>query len=191
MNRKDFEYLRDLEGKRIKGDIALTRKQAMRPLLSADGIEIENGEGCSLLMNINFNPEVGTKGITVRVAGLGPICRLDVDGRNHGDAGRSHKHRVTDERSVEKNLRDEVAPRPDLSGSSLRVVFETFCRDARIVHEGALLIPTDAGTAATTAALAGSLEAIEEAVILELNEASRDVDPPPVENEPDDDRSKS
>lgn len=136
MNRLDFQALRDLPDKTIRGPIRLTPKQATLPLLTADRIPIENSAGFSILMNINFNPETGSKGINVTLVGEGPICRLDVDGTNHGGVGRSHKHSVRDEHSVRRSLRDGVAPRGDLSGKSLREVFDDFCERAHISFEG-------------------------------------------------------
>jgi hypothetical protein len=138
MNRSEFEALRALPDKVIRDSIRLTPKQATRPLLTAERIPIENSAGYSLFVNINLNPETGSKGINVTLAGEGAICRLDVDGTNHGAAGRSHKHSVQDEQSVRKSLRDGVVPRSDLSGKPLRDVFRDFCEKARITFEGEL-----------------------------------------------------
>ncbi|MBK9753971.1 MAG: hypothetical protein IPO88_10770 [Nannocystis sp.] len=145
MNRRDFESLRALPGKTISGPIRLSQKQATHPLLTADRIPIENDQGITVWMNINYNPETGTKGINVTLAGEGPICRLDVDGAPHGDAGRSHKHAVLDEQSVRRGLRDGVRPRPDLSGKSLRQVFAEFCATANITHHGVFEAPDERG----------------------------------------------
>jgi hypothetical protein len=141
MNRRDFESLRDLPEKTISGLVRLSQKQATQPLLTADRIPIENTQGVSVWMNINYNPETGAKGINVTVAGEGPICRLDVDGSRHGDAGRSHKHAVQDENSVRRNLRDGVVPRPDLAGKRLRDVFVDFCSASKITHHGSFEDP--------------------------------------------------
>jgi hypothetical protein len=145
MNRLDFETLRDLPGKTIGVPIRLSQKQATQPLLTADRIPIENSQGATLWMNINYNPETGAKGINVTLVGEGPICRLDVDGSVHGDAGRSHKHSVQDEASVRRGLREGVVPRPDLSGKTIREVFEGFCAAARITHTGEFQDPEVGG----------------------------------------------
>jgi hypothetical protein len=138
MNRLEFEALRDLPDKVIRDSIRLTQKHATRPLQTAERISIENSSGYSLVMNVNFNPETGSKGINVSLSGEGAICRLDVDGTNHGFAGRSHKHSVQDEQSVRRSLRDGVVPRSDLSGKPLRDVFRDFCERAKITFEGEL-----------------------------------------------------
>ncbi len=58
-------------------------------------------------MSINFNPETGAKAINVTLVGEGPICRPDVDGSPHGSAGRSHKHSVQNDASVQ--LQDAIS----------------------------------------------------------------------------------
>lgn len=141
MNRTEFEALRDLPSKRIRQDIRWTRRTALRPLLETDGIVIENTEDLELRRNLNFNPENGSKTVNVYVRGLGPICRLDVDGTRHGDAGRSHKHALREDRCPDRNLPDGVMARHELSGQSMREVFQEFCRLALIEHEGTFQDP--------------------------------------------------
>ncbi|HXJ22691.1 MAG TPA: hypothetical protein VMT03_20910 [Polyangia bacterium] len=90
MDRSDFERLRDLPGKVIRADIKFSqRKQAAG--FFADAIEVENSLGISLKLNVRFDPEIGSKTVSVVAMGVGPICRLDVDGPPHRPAGRSHK----------------------------------------------------------------------------------------------------
>ena len=66
----------------------------------ADNIEIQNSLGASLKLNISYNPEVGSKTFNVTASGVGPICRLDVDGPAHRPVGRSHKHSLQTERCL-------------------------------------------------------------------------------------------
>ena len=87
---------------------------------------------------------MGSKTFNVVFIGLGPICRLDVDGTAHRPAGRSHKHALATPRCPDQNLR-QVTDRPDLSGSSLRAVFEAFCAMAQIEHLGAFEEPAGPG----------------------------------------------
>ena len=144
MDRKAFEELRDLPGKRIQRDIRLSRKRDLLPNLTAENIVIENDLGVDVVMNINYNEEIGSKTINVVLKGQGPICRLDVDGPAHRPAGRSHKHSLQTPRCPDRNLPDNVVDRPDLSGKPLRDVFTTFCEMARIEHEGTFESPDDA-----------------------------------------------
>lgn len=144
MDRKTFEALRDLPGKTITGDIRFVRRAALTPVLVAEGIRIDNAAGVELMLTVSYNERVGAKTINVHVPGLGPICRLDVDGPAHRPAGRSHKHSLHDERCPERNLPDGVVDRPDLAGSTIRQVFDEFCRIADIVHVGQLDTPDEA-----------------------------------------------
>ena len=141
MDRTAFEALRDLPDKVIAADIKFARRQALAPVLVAEGIRIENSAGVDLVLTIQFNPTVGAKTVNVHVPGVGPICRLDVDGPAHRPAGRSHKHAVRSERCPDRNLPEAVTDRPELAGKSPREVFDEFCRMAKILHTGAFEDP--------------------------------------------------
>jgi hypothetical protein len=143
VNRTEFETLRDIPGKIIRGDIRFSRRQATSPALVADGIVIENVGGVELRLNITVNPEVGSKTFNVHVPGMGPICRLDVDGPAHPPAGRSHKHALQSDRCPDRNLRDGVTDRPELSGKPIRALFDEFCKLGDISHEGSFETPVD------------------------------------------------
>lgn len=106
MNRTELEALRAIPGKVIRGDIRFSKRQATLPALTAEGIVIESSGGFELRLNITYNPEAGTKTFNVYVRGVGPICRLDVDGPAHRPAGRSHKHSLQSERCPDRNLPD-------------------------------------------------------------------------------------
>lgn len=141
MKKDQFDKLRNLPGKKIAGPVNFSKKQATQPLLHAEGIDIKNDLGAPLKMNINFNPETGAKGINVVHVGEGPICRLDVDGAEHHDKGRSHKHDVQDDNSVRRHLAHGVTTRPEMSGKLLRDIFDTFCQQANIAFEGEFNAP--------------------------------------------------
>jgi hypothetical protein len=143
VDRKAFEELRDLPGKKIRRDIRLSRKKDLLPNLTADNITIENELGIDVVMNINYNEEVGSKTINVVLKGRGPICRLDVDGPPHRPAGRSHKHSLQNSRCPDRNLPDNVFDRPDLAGKPLHELFTLFCKMARIDHEGTFESPDE------------------------------------------------
>ena len=141
MDRAAFEAVRDMPGKIIRGDIRLVARRQTQPALIAENIVIENGAGVTLRMNISYNPEVGSKTFNVTATGVGPICRLDVDGPAHHPAGRSHKHSLRTERCPDRNLPDNVDDRPDLSRKTVSELFEIFCQMANITHDGAFLPP--------------------------------------------------
>lgn len=141
MDKTTFEALRDLPGKRILGDIRPVRQRQLAPLLVAEGIKIENSEGIELVLTIQYNPVVGSKTMNVHVPGVGPICRLDVDGPSHQPHGRSHKHALQSARCPDRNLPDGIVARNDLAGKALQEVFSDFCRMANITHTGQLELP--------------------------------------------------
>ena len=143
MDRITFEGLRDLPGKKIEADIRFSKRTALAPVLVAEGIRIDNEHGVELVLNIQFNPKVGAKTMNVHVPGVGPICRLDVDGPAHRPHGRSHKHSLEDEKCPRRNLPDGVIDRPDLAGKSIREVFEEFCEMASIEHVGCFEEPDE------------------------------------------------
>ena len=142
MDRGTFEAVRDIPGKLIRVDIRLVARRQTQPALVAENIVIENSTGVALRLNINFNPEVGSKTFNVIAAGVGPICRLDVDGPAHRPAGRSHKHALQTDRCPERNLPDHVTDRPDLAGKSVTDLFAMFCQMADITHAGTFFPPT-------------------------------------------------
>ncbi len=114
MDRPTFEEVRDLEGKRIEQDVRFSRPKATAPVLVAEGISIVNGLGLDVRMTIHHNTEAGGKTINVYIPGVGPICRLDVDGPAHAPAGRNHKHAIQCERCPDRNLPDGVIRNPSV-----------------------------------------------------------------------------
>lgn len=143
MNRREFEALRDIPGKVIRGDIRFVARQAITPAVVAENIEILNDHQVELRLTIHVNPEIGSKTFNVHVPGKGPICRLDVDGTAHRPAGRSHEHSLQSERCPDRNLADGVDDRPELSGKSLTELFGVFCAMAKISHDGLLVPPKE------------------------------------------------
>jgi hypothetical protein len=144
VERAAFEQLRDLPGKKIRKDIRFSRKRDLLPNLTSDNIVIENALGVDVVMNINYNEEVGSKTFNVVLRGKGPICRLDVDGPPHQPAGRSHKHSLQTPRCPDQNIPKGVIDLPNLAGKPLRELFTIFCGMAQIDHEGVFEPPDEA-----------------------------------------------
>jgi hypothetical protein len=142
VNRTEFDSLRDLKDKIIRGDIRFSQREPTRPFFIAD-VFIENSSGHVLRLMIRFNPEVGSKTFAVDIQGIGPICRLDIDGHNHPPVGRNHKHSLQTERCPNRNLPDGAIAYDNLSGQSVRVCFEEFCRVASIAHDGQFYAPDE------------------------------------------------
>jgi hypothetical protein len=142
MDRAAFEGVRNIPGKVIRGEIRLVARRQTHPALVAENIVIQNDSGVALKLNISYNPEVGSKTFNVTAAGIGPICRLDVDGPAHRPAGRSHKHSLQTDRCPDRNLPDGVDDRPDLAGKTVIDLFKIFCTMADITHDGTFFPPS-------------------------------------------------
>ena len=139
MDRGEFEVLRDLPNKEIHGDIVLKRANNS-DYLEAEKVLIGNALKVEALMTVRWNPETDAKTINVHVVGVGPICRLDVDGQVHPPAGRHHKHSLVLSSCPETNLKRGVHDRDDLAGKSIEEVFKEFCRISSIEHNGKLRV---------------------------------------------------
>ena len=138
MDRDEFEWLRDQPGKRIRGDLVLRRRGGR-----FSGVAEIEGAGRRLTLQARFVPDRDDL-ITFNVvaAGIGPICRLDIRGARHRDAGRTHKHALRRKACPGSNL-PHADPRPDLAELDLQQGFRCFCRMAGIAHEGRLTLEAE------------------------------------------------
>lgn len=143
MNRTEFEALRDLPGKQIVADIRFVERRPTKPLQVADDIPIDNGHGVDARMSITYNPDLPSVSINVHVGGVGPICRLEMNGPRHRPASRHHKHALQSEHCPRRNLPDDVVDMPALARMSVREVFDRYCRMAHIKHVGAFVAPDE------------------------------------------------
>jgi hypothetical protein len=136
MNRSEFEELRDMPSKRIIGDIVMKRKKDRSMVFESGAVAISSDSSVLANVYLEFNEATGAKTVNVMVVGVGPICRLDVDGKVHRPAGRCHKHALHTPDCPADNLPRAVIDRPDLSGQTLEQVFAEFCSMAHIEHTG-------------------------------------------------------
>jgi hypothetical protein len=137
MDRSEFERLRDLPDKSIDEDVVLQRSRDMSPLLFAV-VPIRNSAGVDARVRVELNEKTDSKTINVVISGIGPICRLDIDGKEHKDFGNSHKHslKLSDCSHPSVNLSRKIEKRADLSGKDIKDVFTDFCQKANITHHG-------------------------------------------------------
>ena len=140
MTRKEFESLRDIPGKKILDDLIFAVTEPISPVLSFDNVKVENSLGVELRLNGKFNPLVPSVAFNFRVRGVGPICRLEVNGTMHGGS-RTHKHALVNEDDPRQNLPTDVTPRPDLEGKSPRQIWLALCSQAKIEHAGRFIDP--------------------------------------------------
>lgn len=147
MDRTEFEALRDLPEKIIEGDVHLTLNVHTAPVLAAEDVPIKNAANADLILNATYLPDRRGFKINVHARGLGPICRLEVNGPEHPGATRTHKHALKTPRCPMQNLHQDVKARPDLKGKTMLDVWREFCAMASITHKGNLLcdgvVPSD------------------------------------------------
>jgi hypothetical protein len=136
MNRAEFEKLRDLTDKEINQNIIYRMENPVT--LSFDNVPVSNSLGIDLVLNGVIKPDIPQYKFNFQVRGIGPICRVEVNGRIHKPAGRTHKHDLQKESCPRLNLPRAVA-RPDLEAMSVEEVWEAICRQARIKHLGKLI----------------------------------------------------
>jgi hypothetical protein len=141
VNRKEFETLRDIPDKRIVEDVIFGVTEPTSPVMSFDNVKVENSLGIELRLNGKFNPLLPSVVFNFRVRGVGPICRVDVNGTMH-KGSRTHKHALANEDDPRQNLPTDVTPRPDLNGKSPREIWQILLRQANIERVGRFVDPT-------------------------------------------------
>ena len=135
MNRQGFEKLRDSPDKTISADIVFEKKKETVPDLVFEQIRVENSLGMDIVLNGTYKPSIPAVTFNFVLRGVGPICRLCVNGTIHKDVGRTHKHELIREDDPRLNLPTAVA-RPDLAGKSVKETWEILCQQANIIHTG-------------------------------------------------------
>jgi hypothetical protein len=140
MDRQAFEELRRLPDKVIRSDIRFAPERGFGGNSVFRDVTVENRLDWDVVLNGTFKPLLGAITFNFVVRGVGPICRVDVNGTIHREAGRTHKHELKQKEDPYRNL-PFALPRPDLVGRSAREVWTTLCHDASIHHEGNFFDP--------------------------------------------------
>ncbi|MEK7730121.1 MAG: hypothetical protein AAB354_17065 [candidate division KSB1 bacterium] len=140
MTRQDFEKLRDLPNKKIASDISFEKKKETAPNFIFEQVPLENSLGMDVILNGTYKPAIPAVTFNFVLRGVGPICRLCVNGTMHKNAGRSHKHELLQDDDPRLNLPTAIA-RPDLEGKSVKEIWETLCQQAGIMHTGKFIAP--------------------------------------------------
>lgn len=138
MNRAEFESLRDLPDKEVTADIVFTQKNAST--LAFQDVEIVNSLGLDLVLNGSYKPDIPAVKYNFCIKGVGPICRIEVNGTVHEGEGRTHKHDLQRESCPRKNLPFAKARR-DLQDLTAKQVWNTICTSANIRHAGKFFEP--------------------------------------------------
>lgn len=144
MDRAQFTALRDLPGKRIDKDLVYEVDPAHAPLKKLKTVDVVNAGGVKVKLDGTFHPLRDAVSFTFSCAAAGgPICRVDVRGTVHKQAGRTHKHDLHQPSDPTNNLPAAQA-RPDLEALSAREVWRDLCARASIEHHGDFLDPAEA-----------------------------------------------
>ena len=141
MDRQDFLQLLALPGKRIDGDVEFEMVAAKAPALVLRPVDVKNAGGLSIRLCGHYHPtyDAVTFAFDCREAG-GPICRVDVRGTMHKQAGRTHKHDLQVDTDPLNNLPQAVA-RLDLVNLTPRMVWQDLCQRANLIHTGQFIDP--------------------------------------------------
>ena len=139
MTRLEFETLRDLPGKKLFGDLVFASSEATSPVVTFDSVKIENALDLPLRLNGRYNRLLPSVVFNFRIMGVGPICRVEVNGTMHRGS-RTHKHSLVNEDDPRQNL-PSIVDRPDLVGKSAREVWFVLCEQAKIEHVGQFVDP--------------------------------------------------
>jgi hypothetical protein len=140
MLRFEFEEIRDLPGKRIEGDLVFASKKGSRPSYVVEDVPVANSLGIDLIFSGLYNPVTKKLTLNFHIKGVGPICRVCINGRLHEKVGRTHKHDLIGQQDPDNNI-PNVVIRKDLLGKTISQVWSTLCSQSQITHNGGFIIP--------------------------------------------------
>jgi hypothetical protein len=140
MTQTEFEAIMEDESKKIVGDIIWSEDEDHSPAVEFR-VEVISSAGYPLSINGSFNADVKTLSFTLIHRGTGRIYALDM-GKDHHNrtcqfVGEKHKHRW------KEPLRDTDAYVPgDITATvdNVILVWQQFCNEAKIRHEGVMHI---------------------------------------------------
>jgi hypothetical protein len=141
MTKDEFDELRRMSGKEISVDILFVKtKHLPEEVVIFDRAPVENSMDYEIFLNGHYNRKTGSLTFNFTLQGVGPICRVDVNGAIHGDQGRTHKHELTSEQDPNAGLPIARA-RSDFEGKTAREVWELICKLAKIENTGTFFDP--------------------------------------------------
>jgi hypothetical protein len=139
LTRQEFTSLRDC-AKTITDDIFFKASE-IRDILELNELVVENEFGLELVLTGSYTPAIPTVTFNFSI-GREPICRVEVNGNVHRDAGRTHKHELRNENCSRQNLPTAFA-RPELENKSTKEIWKKLCEMANITHTGDFFAPED------------------------------------------------
>jgi hypothetical protein len=137
----EFEAILADPTKRIEGDISWQEDEDHSPSMDFR-VEIQSDAGWPLFARGSYNPLIPALSFTLILKTAGRVYGLDLGKDHHNPqcdrVGETHKHRWTE------RLRDKEAYVPEdicADPSEPLAVWEQFCREANLRHEGKLQPP--------------------------------------------------
>lgn len=97
MDRNEFDALRNLRGKAIDGDVKFRADSRGSQVMRVKRIEVQNAIGWPVSIDAHYDPRFPKFVLNFSIDGIGPICRVCVNGTEHKDVGRFHKHELREE----------------------------------------------------------------------------------------------
>jgi len=145
VDRYDFTQLLKAQGKEITADIEFVEDRRLpKEVLVFDNVSVRNYQDHDIVVNGRYDRRTKATVFNFVLRGEGPICRVEVNGLAHSEAGRTHKHELKNEGDPRKHL-PYAAARPDLEGKSPLEIWQDLCKRARIEHSGSFVDPTEGG----------------------------------------------
>jgi hypothetical protein len=139
----EFRALRGLPGKKIEVDIEFVNiRKLAEHVLVFDDAPVVNSMNLPVVVGGQYNRKTGRLTFHFTLEGCGLICRLCVNGADHKEDGRTHKHELEAAGDVRKHL-PSAKRREDLLGKRPREVWEILCRNAHIEHNGRFVDPPE------------------------------------------------
>jgi hypothetical protein len=137
----EFESILGDLSKRIEGDIAWQEDEDHSPAVEFCA-EIESDAGWPLFVRGSFNPLIPALSYMLILKTAGRVYGLDLGKDHHNpqcdQVGEKHKHKWTE------NLRDKEAYVPNdvtESASDPVAVWNQFCAEANLTHNGTMIAP--------------------------------------------------
>ena len=141
MTQAEFEAILADTTKRITGDIAWAEDEDHSPAVEFRA-EVASQPGYPLFVRGSYNAEAQTLTFAVINRAVGRICGLDLGKEHHNPdcllVGEKHKH------LWRESVRDKEAYVPSDIAAAVGdpvAVWQEFCREARIEHDGVLQSP--------------------------------------------------
>lgn len=141
MDRNEFEAIRNTRGKIIEVDVKFVQADKIGNVFKAKDIELKNNLGKRITLDGTYDKRMPKLIFNFSVDGVGPVCRLCVNGTEHLNSGRTHQHELMNEQDPINNLPAAI-PYPKLENADPKAIWRWLCQAANITHTGVFHDPS-------------------------------------------------